>query len=37
MQELPAELVVSFKRRLDRARMPEPRRPDYFQRVFMKA
>jgi hypothetical protein len=31
MQELPAELVVRFKGRLDWARVPEPRRPDDFK------
>jgi hypothetical protein len=33
MQEIPAELAVSFKGRLDRERVPEPRRPDYFKWV----
>jgi hypothetical protein len=31
MQELPAELVVSFKGRLDQARVTEARRSDYFK------
>jgi hypothetical protein len=33
VQHLPAELVASFERRLDQARVPQPQRPDYHKWV----
>ena len=29
MQQVPAEIATAFERRLDRARVPAPQRPDY--------
>jgi hypothetical protein len=33
MQQVPAEISTAFERRLDRARVPAPQRPDYHKWV----